>query len=71
LASAFVSSLAIFSNVKNTHMVLKGSMYNYKNKPVKIPVTCSDDWPCPRGAMCMKLYGKEGLCVLHIEGDFE
>ena len=27
-------------------------------------VTCGPNQPCPRGTTCLKIYGKEGLCVL-------
>ena len=27
-------------------------------------VTCGPKNPCPRGTMCLKMFGNEGLCVL-------
>lgn len=68
LFSAFVSSLAIVScRVSRSSECTKLSSSRDDIPPRKVVVTCSDTSPCPPGSQCMRLLGREGFCVLHVD----
>lgn len=56
--------LNIFSLLAPSHILEKSSFKSeIDSRPIM--VACGPNLPpCPHGSMCIKLYGKEGICVL-------